>query len=758
MKKIVLIVWCCVVGSLMSMPVHSSNIQYVDVMIGTGADGHTFPGATLPFGMVQLSPSNDWKAWSWCAGYNYRDTVIKGFAHNHISGAGLAGLGDILFMPTTGALQLAPGTEENPDSGYRSRFSHDTEKAAPGYYSVRLDDYDIDVELTASVRVGFHRYTFNKAGEAHIIVDPTHHIQEMILQSGVEILSDRAIRGFKACCGAAGIRTVYFYAEFSKPFLNGGVAAGGVTVEGARKVQHMDSRGYFDYEVAEGEEIEVKVALSYVGYEGAKKNFDAEASGVGFRQALENATGIWSRKMDKIDISGTLSQKRCFYTGLYHSMISPNVISDVDGNYVVEGKQYHSDTDMYSNFSTWDTYRALHPLLTIIEPEKNKEFVNSLISRYTDAKVGLPVWELIGYDNVCMIGYNATAPIAEAILKDPSGIDVENGYQAMRAAAFSMDKNSPTYGNNNGMHYYVKQGWIPASSGTGVSKTTEQNYYDWAIAQVAKKLGKTEDAALFEERSRGFLNLYNPETGYLWPKNPDGSWLEMDAADWGDLIPNYVSGNIWGYSGYTPHNMAAIIEKKGGRKAYEKWLDQVFSDTTRMHGAVHVDISGFIGKYGHGDEPGHQMPYSYNFVGAPWKTQRLIHEITTTQYMDTPEGLVNNDDLGQMSAWYVFSTLGFYPVNPASLQYVIGSPHFTEAVINLDNGKKFRIVARNASDRNVYVQSAKLNGRKYDLPFITHEEIMNGGELEFVMGSKPSSWGSSEKVISRLAGNKLPDA
>ncbi len=747
---------CSCVVALMACggkKVAESNMQYVDPMIGTGGHGHTFPGATLPFGMVQLSPSNTWKAWDWCAGYNYIDSTIKGFAHNHISGAGLSGLGDILLMPTIGDLKLQPGTDEDPDSGYRSRFSHDNEKATPGYYSVLLSDYNINVELTTSIRVGFHRYTFNESGMAHIIIDPTHNTMETTMNSGVEILSDKAIRGFKKSNGAAGVRTVYFYAEFSKPFENAGVAVNDEVIEG-KKAEDVNTRAFVDYNVKKGEQIEAKVALSYVSYEGAKKNFDAEAVNVDFDKALANAEKIWSDKMDKIEINGTLEQKRNFYTGLYHCLISPNIISDVDGNYVVEGKQYHSDFDMYSNFSTWDTYRALHPLLTIIEQDKTKDFVNSLTSRYTVSKVGLPGWELLGFDNVCMIGYNAVAPMAEAIMKDIPGIDVENAYDAMRAAAFSLEKHSPNYGNN-GMQYYIKSGWVPAESKAAVSKTTEQNYHDWAISKVATKLGKTDDAKLFADRSKKFLELYNPETKYLWPKNLDGTWAEMDTTNWESLIPNYVSGNIWAYSGYTPHYMAGMIDKMGGKKQYEAWLDKIIADTTTLTGGMHVDISGFIGKYGHGDEPGHQMPYSYNFVGAPWKTQKLIHDITTTQYADTPDGLVNNEDLGQMSAWYVFSTLGFYPVNPVSLQYVIGSPHFTESTIHMENGKTFKVIAHNASDKNIYIQSAKLNGKDYNLPYINHSDIVNGGVIEFEMGDQPSKWASSEEVISQLEGNTL---
>lgn len=732
----------------------NSNLKYVDPMIGTAEQGHTFPGATVPFGMVQLSPSNGWKAWDWCSGYNYIDTVIKGFAHTHISGAGLSGLGDILFMPTTGELRLNSGTDENPESGYRSRFSHANEKASAGYYSVLLDDYNINVELTTSTRVGFHRYTFNDAGVAHIIIDPTHNTMETTLDTGVELLTDKTIQGYKKCNGEGGLRTVYFYAEFSKPFKDSGVAVNEKMIN-EKAATNADTRAFVTYDVDQNEQIEVRVALSFVSQEGAKKNFDAEAKNYNFQKAWKDAEKAWTQKIEKIDIKGTDKQKRIFYTGIYHSFISPNIISDVDGNYIVEGKQYHADFDMYSTFSTWDTYRALHPLFSIIEHEKTADFVNSLTSRYTVSKVGVPSWELIGHDNVCMIGYNAVAPMAEAILKDVPGIDIENAYLAMRDAAFSLDKHSANYGNN-GMEYYNATGWIPGEIVASVSKTTEQNYYDWAISKVADKMGNKEEAKLFADRSKGFLNLYNPDTQFLWPRMNDGSWREMDKTNWSDLIKNYVSGNIWAYSGYTPHYMGGIIDKMGGRENYEVWLDKIITDTTTLAGGeAHVDISGFIGKYAHGDEPGHQMPYSFNFVGAPAKSQKLIHEITNTHYDDKALGFVNNEDLGQMSAWYIFSTLGFYPVNPVSLQYVIGSPHFEEATIKTEAGKTFKVIAKNASDTNIYIQSAKLNGQPYDLPFITHDNIMNGGIIEFEMGNTPSKWGSSEEAVNQLEGNVL---
>ena len=720
-------------------------IDAVNPFIGTDAHGHTFPGATLPFGMIQLSPSNDFKGWDWCSGYHYSDSILKGFAHTHVSGAGLAGLGDILLMPTSGMVKLNPGTEESPESGYRSRFVHNNESASPGYYSVILEDYDIQVELTATTRVGFHRYTFNKGGNVNVVVDPTHNIMEKIHETEVELVSKNTIRGYKKCSGEAGNRTVFFYAEFSKPFEFFGISNNDSFIKDAKKYKGSSVKSYVTFNTKKSEEIEVKVALSFVSYDGAKANMEAEGKGKSFDQVHQEAIQIWKRKLDKIEVEGkSIKDKRIFYTAMYRSFISPNVISDVDGNYVVEGEMYYSDIPQYSNFSTWDTFRALHPLFTIIEQKGTADFINSLISRYSDSKVGLPVWELLGHDNVCMIGYNTASPIADAVLKDIKGIEPEKAYQAIKAAAISTDKHSPNY-DKNGMEEYLQLGFVPAELNCAVSKTTEQNYYDWGIAQVANKLGYQEDAETFLNRSIGYRNLFNNETNFLNAKYSTGEWREMDISIWDDLIGNYGSGNMWGYSSYVPHDIEGLIKLIGGREAFSKWLDKIFSDTTTVTGHTHVDISGFIGKYGHGDEPSHHMPYLYNYAGKPWKTQKLVRKVIEDFYGDGPDGMINNEDLGQMSAWYIFSTLGFYPVCPGDLKYIVGTPLFDKASIKLESGKHFRVIAESNSKKNKYIQSVTLNGKPLKKTYITHDQIMRGGELVFEMGSKPNKeYGTKE--------------
>ena len=737
-------------------------IDYVDPFIGTDAHGHTFPGATTPFGMVQLSPSNEFKAWDWCSGYHYSDSIIKGFAHTHISGAGLAGLGDILVMPTSGTLRLSPGTEAYPDSGYRSRFSHEREEASPGYYSVMLDDYNIKVELTASPRVGFHRYTFYNQGEVNIIVDPSHHIMERLFGTEVEIISDTEIRGYKNSEGEGGNRHVYFYAQFSKPFSRSGVAKNNVLVKDTKNTSGINTNCFAGFKVQDGDVIELKVAISHVSYEGAKKNFNAEAVHLDFNMAHIQARKLWENKLNRIIIeSKNTEQKRTFYTGLYHSFISPNLFSDVDGKYVIEGKVYSSGYPHYSTFSTWDTYRALHPLFTIIEQEKTKDFVNSLVSRHFDSKVGLPIWELVGHDNACMIGYNTVSPLADAVLKDIKGIDPEKTYQAIRAAAFNTQKHSPNY-DKSGMKEYIKLSFVPGEINCSVSKTTEQNYYDWCISKVAEKLGYIEDAEMFQNRSLGYRHLFNPETKFLYAKYATGEWRDMNVNVWDDLKGNYISGNMWGYSSYVPHDVSGLINLIGGRKEFGDWLDEIFSDTSATEGEMHVDISGFIGKYGHGDEPSHHLPYMYNYAGQPWKTQELVRQVMDQFYTDQPDGLINNEDLGQMSAWYIFSAMGFYPVCPGDLNYIIGSPIFNRVTINLENGKTFTINTSRTSKRNKYIQSATLNGKQLTRSFITHEQIMNGGELSFEMGSRPNkNWGSAEDDLpvskTGMTKNYLPE-
>ncbi|MDJ0275660.1 GH92 family glycosyl hydrolase [Sphingomonas sp. 2R-10] len=716
-------------------------VQWVDPMIGTDGDGHVFPGATLPFGMVQLSPSNTRDGWKWTSGYHYTDTVIDGFAHTHISGAGLGALGDILLMPTRVA-GTAAGALDRPGTGYRSRFSHDREQAQAGYYRVHLDDADVDVELTTTLRTGFHRYRFNGAAERYVVIDPIHAVgDDHALEAGIEVVSDREIRGWRRTIGSsAGARTVYFVARFSQPFVAAQLTEGDRPVAG-RQGTGAARRAYVRFANNVGQ-VEVAVAISHASAAGALANFRAEAEGQGFDTVRRAAQATWAKRLSAIRIDERdATKKRVFYTAGYHAAIAPNLVSDVTGDYRVEGRVLRSGIQQYSNFSNWDTYRAVHPLLTIVDPDKAGGIVASMVSRHRDAGLVLPSWEAVGHDNRVMIGYPIVSIVADAVIKGLPGVDPASAYAAIRASAFDRTKHSNVY-DLNGMDGYLRYGFVPADVASSVSKTTEQNYQDWTIGQVAAKLGRTHDAALFATRATGWRQLYDPASGWLLPRLADGRFAPMRRDDWGDLNRHYVSGNIWAYSAYTPHDMAAAIRLHGGRAAFGNWLDDIFRDTTPIGGEQHVDLSGFVGRYGHGDEPGHQMPYLFNLAGQPGRTQYYVNRVLREMYSDRPGGLVNNDDLGQMSAWYVFSTLGFYPVAPGDLTYQIGAPYHRRATVTLPGGRAFVVEADGLSSRNIYVQSATLDGRPLTSSYLTHGQLLAGGTLRFVMGAKPSRWGA----------------
>lgn len=714
-------------------------LDYVDPFIGTGAHGHTFPGATTPFGMVQLSPSNDFKGWDWCSGYHKSDSVLKGFAHTHVSGTGLAGLGDILMMPTSGEVKTNPGTESNPESGFRSRFSHDKEKASAGYYYVNLTDYEIDVELTSSPRVGFHRYTFNKGGKSNVVIDPTHNIMEKVFATKLEIISDTEIRGYKKCHGEGGDRKIFFKAQFSKPFDKSGIVSDGKNISAKNIENGSENRAFVTFNnLKRGEVVEVKVALSFTGLDGANKNFIAEASTKNFDKALSESKKIWRDVISKIDVEkASLKQKRILYSGLYHMYIAPNTISDVDGKYWVDGRVEQSKHKQFSTYSTWDTFRATHPMFTIIDKERTSQIANSLISRYTEQKLTMPIWELCGNDNACMIAYSPVSVIADAALKGIKGVSLNDAFEASKYTALNFTKVSPNSGGP-GTKELDEFGFIPSEIIQSVSKNMETSYMDWCIYMMAKKLKRNDDTTFFMKRAHSIFNLYNEENGWFWPRSMGGKPVEIDFSGWKDLQRNYISGNIWGYSTFVPHAMQKLIKIKGGNAEFNKWLDKIFADTTQIGGHAHVDISGFIGKYGHGDEPSHQMPYLYNYSGQPWKSQKLVRQSLSSFYDDTPEGIENNEDCGQMSAWYIFSSLGFYPVCPGDQKYIFGSPLLEKASLVLEDGKRFTVVSKNNSEDNVYINKVVLNGKKITRNYITHSEIMSGGELVFYMSDKPN--------------------
>jgi predicted alpha-1,2-mannosidase len=709
-----------------NLAVATDCTRWVDVFIGTGGHGHTFPGPSLPFGMIQPGPDtrND-NSWDSCAGYYLSDPTILGFSHTHLSGVGVPDYGDILFLPITGEVKLNPGDPNVPRSGYRSAYRHETEKAEPGYYSVVLDDYQVQAELTASDRVGFHRYTFTHAGPASFLVDLIH--RDPVTEGFIHVVSDRRIEGFRRSKFWAGDQYHYFAMEFSKPFATHKIFDRGTQVDSTR-ADGTALQSLLSFAVGDGEKIEVKVALSAVNAEGAWRNLDAEGKDVNFDQAREHSHQAWNEYLSRIQIEGgTEDERRIFYTCLYHALLAPNLYQDVDRQYRGMDGQVHRAVGFtnYTVFSLWDTFRALHPLLTILDPVHDADFAKTLVNM---GKLfgEIPMWELAANDTRCMIGYHGVAVIADAYAKGITNLDAEEAFAQMKRTAM-LDK--------RGLKDYRTLGYVPANKGSqAVSKTLEYAYDDWCIAQMAKALGKSEDYDYFLARSQFYRNIYDSSVGFMRGKDDAHAWSQPFNPQVAGL--NYTEGNAWQYSLFVPQDVPGLIELLGGKARLSAYLDALF--TTPITVAVDDDdISGLIGQYAHGNEPSHHLAYFYCFAGEPWKAQAMVRRILAEQYSNTPAGLNGNDDCGQISAWYVISALGFYSVCPGQPGYVIGSPLFDRATLRVQNGKTFTITASNNSPGNVYIQSAQLNGQPFDSYVLNHSAIVTGGELDFAMGSQP---------------------
>jgi predicted alpha-1,2-mannosidase len=737
--------------------------QYVNPLIGTQKMGHTYPGATVPFGSVQLSPDTDTIAmftngkynadmYKYCAGYNYDDKTIVGFSHTHFSGTGHSDLGDFLIMPTTGTLQLNPGTKDHPENGFRSVFSHSTEVARPDYYKVRLEDHNILAELTTTTRVGFHKYTFPKSDSAHIILDLMHGIynyDDKNTWTFLRIENDTLVTGYRQTSGWARTRTVYFALSFSKPFTSYGnknfknpqYSGFWRRFNQSRNFPEIAGeqiRAYFDFKTNEGEAIMLKFALSPVSTANALENLRTETPAWNFEEVYQKGKEQWNRELNKIAVTTKdPNEKINFYTALYHAFISPTVYMDVDGSYKGLDQNAHQADGFtnYTTFSLWDTYRALHPLFTIVQPKRNNDMVRSMLAHYDQSAEGmLPVWSHYANENWCMSGYHSVAVIADAIIKGDTGI---NAKKALEACVQTAHK-----GFYDGLDYYMKLGYVPEDKkgGTSVSTTLEYAFDDWCIAQLAKKLGNEKVYEEFNKRSQNWRNVYDSSIGFMRPRLSDGSFRKnFDVLSTNNQ--GFIEGNAWNFSFFVPQDPKGMIQSMGGNKQFVPHLDSLFT----MHLPDHFfeeteDITreGIIGGYVHGNEPSHHVAYLYNFTDQPWKTQERIRMILKKQYGATPDGLGGNDDCGQMSAWYIFSSLGFYPVTPASGEYQLGSPSVNNAVIQLENGQRFTIEAKNQSDKNVYVQKAVLNGVELKRLYITQQDILKGGTLQFFMGSKPN--------------------
>ena len=735
-------------------------VDYVNPMIGTDGMGHTFPGACVPFGGVQLSPDTeniphniDGKyqkgTYAYCAGYQYQDKTIVGFSHTHFSGTGHSDLGDILLMPGMGEVKLVPGTAQEPESGYRSRFSHDTEKSQPGYYEVMLEDSGVKAQLTATARVGVHKYTYPAGENPHLVLDLGHGIYNYdgkVLWSVMRVENETLVTGYRITNGWARTNYTYFAMSFSKPVREYGYKdRANVPYKGFWKrfdieknfpeVAGRDVAAYFCFDEADVQELVVKVALSAVSTEGAVKNLLAEAEGRSFEQLAEQAKGLWDKELSVYEVEGTEDQKAMFYTSLYHTMINPSVYMDVDGSYRGLDHNIHKADDFvnYTVFSLWDTYRAEHPFMNIIQPERSADMVKSMIRhQQQSAHKMLPIWSHMGNENWCMSGYHSVSALSDAMVKGVFG-----GYaEALKAMVET--SSVPYYA---GLGDYMNLGYVPLDKvSTAASTTLEYAYDDWAIYAAALKAGDQAVAEKYRQRALNYRNLYDPSIGFARPKYTDGTFKkEFDVLQ--THGEGFIEGNSWNFSFHVPHDVLGLMDLMGGEKEFLRKLDELFGmHLPEEYYAANEDITAecLLGGYVHGNEPSHHVPYLYAWTSQPWKTQYWMREIMNRMYRNDIRGLSGNDDCGQMSAWYIFSAMGFYPVCPVSDQYVLGAPYLPYMKLDLPNGNVLEIKAPKVSDDNRYVKAMKIDGVRNDKMFVTHDQLLKGGVWEFEMDSKPN--------------------
>lgn len=698
----------------------------VNPFIGTGGHGHTYPGASMPFGMVQLSPDTRLTGWDGCSAYHYSDTIIYGFSHTHLSGTGCSDYGDILIMPMANTYRLK-------NTKYASSFAHYNETASPGYYSVLLNS-NIKAELTASSRTGFHKYTWAEDQTPYIILDLTH--RDEVIESSLEIVNDTLVRGMRRSKAWAQDQYVYFEIQFSQPIQDGVIATNDTLRKNVKKAEGKNVKAYFSF--AKGTRIVMlKVGISAVSIDGADKNINSEIPGWDFNAQKELAEAAWNKELGKIEVEGgTTDEQTIFYTALYHALLNPNLYMDVDGQYRGTDLKIHKANgfDNYTVFSLWDTYRAEHPLFTLIEQKKTNDFINTFLNQYKNGGL-LPVWELSGNETFCMIGYHSVPVIADAYIKGIKGFDTLAIFNAMKRSA-----EADTFG----LKYYKKYGHIPGDKESeSVSRTLEYAYDDWCIAQMAKSLKKDDDFKTYIQRAQYYKNIFDPVTGFMRAKMNGGWYTPFDPTE---VNNNYTEANCWQYSFYVPQDISTLMELQGGKQKFSDKLDSLFYGNYKLSGRDQADITGLIGQYAHGNEPSHHMAYLYNYAGKPWKTQEVVHKIESEMYLNKTDGLIGNEDCGQMSAWYVLSAMGLYQVCPGNEQYAIGTPVFKKITIHLENGKDFIISSKNLSSKNFYIQSCTLNGKAYSNSFFTHTEIMKGGELNFKMDSVPNkSWATADE-------------
>jgi predicted alpha-1,2-mannosidase len=715
-----------------------SPVDCVNPMIGTDAHGHVYPGATVPFGMVQLSPDTRDNTWDGSSGYHYSDTSIQGFSHNHLTGTGCPDLGNIMLIPTVGGLKLVPGGK--PGDGYRARFSHDDEISRPGYYSVLLPDYQVKVELTATARAGFHRYTYPATTNGHVVVDLQHGIGNNVIEAQLTIEDDHTASGYRKSDGWGGDKMYYFVMEFSRPFDSAGVAQGDRDVAG-KATTGKETKGHFDFNTRAGEQILVRVGLSTVSVEGARNNLHTEIPDWNFDAVAAAASKQWEKALSVFAIeTPDKNLEQTFYTSLYHTLVAPTLLSDVDGRFRGPDGNVHqaSGYDYYTELSLWDTFRAENPLLTLTQSGRVNDFINTMLDHFKIfGQHTLPVWPEGGKETWCMIGNHAIPVITDAYLKGFRSWDANEALNDMIA---STDK------NREQLDAYRDKGFIPTGKSVqSVSKVLEYAYDDACIARLARALGRDNIAEKYFKRSQNWTNVFDPATGFMRGKIADGSWVTpFDQNEINSINFNeYTEANAWQYNFFVLHDVYGLIDRLGGDDKFTARLDEVFDTTETIPNLAMIpDVTGVIGMYSHGNEPDHHYAYLYNYAGQPWKTQTRMRQIASTLYANTPGGICGNDDCGQMSAWYVFTALGFYPVDPTSGIYILGSPLFDKATLKLDSkfarGGSFTVIAKNNSAENLYIQSATLNGKPITRSWISHDEITAGGKLVLTMGPAPN--------------------
>ncbi|MDA0326818.1 MAG: GH92 family glycosyl hydrolase [Bacteroidetes bacterium] len=725
--------------------------KFVDPFIGSGGHGHVFVGANVPFGGVQLGPSNFYKGWDWSSSYHYTDSIVKGLTHLNLSGTGVTDLGELILMPTTGKRKTWSGAtqtkflghvkkswykthgDKKPEEAYASFYRKETEVAKPGYYSVQLDDYDIKVELTASERVGMHRYTFPESDEARIIIDLSEGNSDTSVETYLHQINETTFEGYRFSKGWASDQREYFTLVSSKPISDFILYEENQKLDGDQ-AKGVYTKGILEFKTEKYEVIKLKMGISPVSSKNALENIESEIPHWDFDLIADNADRKWNKELSKVKITTTdLTKKRIFYTAMFHTMIAPNIFNDVNGEYRGTDKKVYADPGFtnYTLFSLWDTYRAAHPLYTITQPERVSDMINSMLLIY-EQQGKLPVWHLRGNETNTMPGYSAIPVVVDACLKGFEGIDLEKAYEAVKTTA--------TGDFEPGVKDLMKYGYIPADHGAeSVASAMEYAISDWGIAKLAEKLGKKEDAAYFEKRAKGYEEYFDQETRFMRGKLSDGSWrTPFDPVSALHRINDYCEGNAWQYLWMVPQDPEGLISLLGGDLPFVEKLDELFSRSSDLGEGASLDITGMIGQYAHGNEPSHHTAYLYAYAGEQYKIADKVDYIMNELYRDQPDGLSGNEDCGQMSAWYVLSSIGFYSVNPSNGAYVFGRPLFDSAVIELPMGKKFIVEAKNNGDENIYIQSVTLNGEPYSKSFITHKNIVEGGTLRFLMGPKPN--------------------